>query len=185
MNGAELVANWLTPTVLFCILNLMIGSIFITSSLMRPLKKQRKGENEDEEPAQLVRVPSLFERVRSTNLSMYRSERPDPAHNMTPAQEQTHHREPEPEGEERKSDPGENAVPAESVLNKSAREKLPAEKGKLAVDRQPLAAFGRRDDEAVDAKADDFIKRFKQQLKLQRLDSILRYKEMLNRGMGR
>lgn len=31
----------------------------------------------------------------------------------------------------------------------------------------------------VDAKADDFINRFKQQLKLQRLDSILR-----NRGHG-
>ena len=34
-------------------------------------------------------------------------------------------------------------------------------------------SFG--DDEEVDAKADDFINRFKQQLKLQRLDSLLRY----------
>ncbi|KAF9605339.1 hypothetical protein IFM89_016104 [Coptis chinensis] len=39
-----------------------------------------------------------------------------------------------------------------------------------------------RDDEEVDAKADDFINKFKNQLKLQRLDSILRYKEMLGRG---
>ncbi|XP_059657040.1 pathogen-associated molecular patterns-induced protein A70-like [Cornus florida] len=31
-------------------------------------------------------------------------------------------------------------------------------------------------DEEVDAKADDFINRFKQQLKLQRLDSLLRYR---------
>lgn len=37
-------------------------------------------------------------------------------------------------------------------------------------------------DESVDAKADDFIERFKQQLKLQRLDSLQRLREMLNRG---
>ncbi|KAK4412615.1 Pathogen-associated molecular patterns-induced protein A70 [Sesamum alatum] len=37
-------------------------------------------------------------------------------------------------------------------------------------------------DEEVDAKADDFINRFKQQLKLQRLDSIIRYKDMIGRG---
>ncbi|KAM5566034.1 pathogen-associated molecular patterns-induced protein A70 [Rosa sericea] len=38
------------------------------------------------------------------------------------------------------------------------------------------------DDTEVDAKADDFINKFKQQLKLQRLDSIIRYKGMINRG---
>ncbi|KAL3818953.1 hypothetical protein ACJIZ3_004858 [Penstemon smallii] len=37
-------------------------------------------------------------------------------------------------------------------------------------------------DEEVDAKADDFINKFKQQLKLQRLDSIIRYKDMIGRG---
>ncbi|KAI4316525.1 hypothetical protein L6164_024502 [Bauhinia variegata] len=37
-------------------------------------------------------------------------------------------------------------------------------------------------DEEVDAKADDFINKFKKQLQLQRLDSIIRYKEMINRG---
>lgn len=47
-------------------------------------------------------------------------------------------------------------------------------------ERKPPAMDG--EDERVDEKADDFINRFKQQLKLQRLDSILRYKEMLSRG---
>ncbi|KAL6544327.1 hypothetical protein OROGR_010824 [Orobanche gracilis] len=37
-------------------------------------------------------------------------------------------------------------------------------------------------DQEVDAKADDFIHKFKQQLKLQRLDSIIRYKDMIGRG---
>ncbi|XP_057466609.1 pathogen-associated molecular patterns-induced protein A70-like [Actinidia eriantha] len=39
-------------------------------------------------------------------------------------------------------------------------------------------------DEEVDAKADDFINRFKHQLKLQKLDSIVRNKEMVTRGAG-
>ncbi|CAN1120957.1 Pathogen-associated molecular patterns-induced protein A70 [Linum perenne] len=38
------------------------------------------------------------------------------------------------------------------------------------------------DEEEEAAKADDFINKFKQQLKLQRLDSIIRYKEMVGRG---
>ncbi|KAM7256409.1 hypothetical protein ACFE04_012150 [Oxalis oulophora] len=33
----------------------------------------------------------------------------------------------------------------------------------------------------VDAKADDFINKFKQQLKLQRMDSLMRYKDMITR----
>ncbi|ESW33012.1 hypothetical protein PHAVU_001G036100 [Phaseolus vulgaris] len=41
------------------------------------------------------------------------------------------------------------------------------------------------DDDEVDAKADDFINKFKQQLKLQRLDSIMRYKEMIGRGSAK
>ncbi|WOK91347.1 hypothetical protein Cni_G00038 [Canna indica] len=58
--------------------------------------------------------------------------------------------------------------------------------------RRPATARGGRhaaveeeesDEEvAVDARADDFINRFRQQLNLQRLDSIVRFKEMLNRG---
>ncbi|KAF7127176.1 hypothetical protein RHSIM_Rhsim11G0044000 [Rhododendron simsii] len=41
------------------------------------------------------------------------------------------------------------------------------------------------DDEEVDSKADDFINKFKQQLKLQRLDSIVRYKDLISRGGGK
>ncbi|KAG4946509.1 hypothetical protein AAZX31_15G161800 [Glycine max] len=37
------------------------------------------------------------------------------------------------------------------------------------------------EEEGVDAKADDFINRFRQQLRLQRLDSIIRYRDMLKR----
>ncbi|KAL0410489.1 UNVERIFIED_CONTAM: Pathogen-associated molecular patterns-induced protein A70 [Sesamum latifolium] len=253
MNGVELVASWFTPTVLFCVLNLMIGTIFITSSL-KPPKQQGKlaghdgdrqpqllrvpslfervksinlsryyteqsdpvhyavagqhqhqqqeklGGHDDEQPPQLVRVPSFFERVKSINLSRYRAEQSDPAHHAVPAEEQeVHQQEPEYETEEHhhvtrsKSDTvtQATATAAVRVLKKCASEKVgkgeeevEADPRRPATTRERTAASG-REDEAVDAKADDFINRFRQQLKLQRLDSILRYREMLNRGTGR
>ncbi|PIN17271.1 hypothetical protein CDL12_10073 [Handroanthus impetiginosus] len=197
MNGVELMTSWFTPTVLFCILNLMIGTIFITSSL-KPQQSQRNiGDNEDSHPPpQLARVPSFLERVKSFNLSRYLSEPNEPVHYAVPAQEQAAHQvESEQETEEShhvtrsKSDTAEKATPAARVLKKSASEKVaPTKKIEEEVDlRRPVTerektAPSREEDDAVDAKADDFINRFRQQLKLQRLDSILRYKEMLNRG---
>ncbi|KAK7388198.1 hypothetical protein VNO78_23007 [Psophocarpus tetragonolobus] len=48
------------------------------------------------------------------------------------------------------------------------------------------ARVGCREDEEVDAKADDFINRFKKQLRLQRIDSLLRYRGDMtyHRGKG-
>ncbi|KAL2558626.1 hypothetical protein Fot_03365 [Forsythia ovata] len=40
-------------------------------------------------------------------------------------------------------------------------------------------------DHEMDAKADDFFNKFKQQLKLQKLDSIISYKYMIGRGWPR
>lgn len=50
--------------------------------------------------------------------------------------------------------------------------------------REGKAAKATEVDNEVDAKADDFINKFKQQLKMQRLDSIIRSKE-INRGNGK
>ncbi|KAJ8750590.1 hypothetical protein K2173_015758 [Erythroxylum novogranatense] len=51
--------------------------------------------------------------------------------------------------------------------------------------REGKAKVTEVDDAEVDAKADDFINKFKHQLKLQRIDSIIRYKDMVSRGSGR
>ncbi|KAI4337140.1 hypothetical protein L6164_015589 [Bauhinia variegata] len=48
--------------------------------------------------------------------------------------------------------------------------------------RETKVSATEADDEEVDAKADDFINKFKKQLQLQRLDSIARYKEMISGG---
>ncbi|KAJ0591455.1 hypothetical protein HanHA300_Chr03g0073521 [Helianthus annuus] len=78
-----------------------------------------------------------------------------------------------------------NRPPSKS--RKSGSEKRPTSDGGREVDvgKPPLAATKKAvqvHGESVDAKADDFIKRFKQQLKLQRLDSLKNFREMLHRG---
>ncbi|KAG8376146.1 hypothetical protein BUALT_Bualt09G0032900 [Buddleja alternifolia] len=191
MNGVEFVASWFTPTVLFCVMNLMIGTIFITSSL-RPHKSDQQNPGDEQQP-QLLRVPSLFERVKSFNLSRYRSEQPDPVHDTEPETEIEEPEAEEPHVTRTKSETVSKASPAR-MLKKSASEKVVVarkreeeeeeDRRRPATVREKTASY-RGEDEAVDEKADDFINRFRQQLKLQRLDSILRYKEMLNRGIGR
>lgn len=70
---------------------------------------------------------------------------------------------------------GEKMVMTEKEENEREGE---AKKKKKAVVRRKKANTVpfRGADEEVDAKADDFINKFKQQLKLQRLESLLRYR---------
>ncbi|GAB4853787.1 hypothetical protein Ancab_017981 [Ancistrocladus abbreviatus] len=84
------------------------------------------------------------------------------------------------------SEPKSKAVvePAEK-MRKSASEKLAEQESDIELRKTPararvgggMASFGNHDEE-VDAKADDFINRFKQQLRLQRLESLLRYRNV-------
>ncbi|KAL7167895.1 hypothetical protein ACSBR2_038350 [Camellia fascicularis] len=158
-----------------------------------PQQPDDEDEDEDEHnkknnnPPQLVRAPSLLERVKSFNFSLYRSEQPDPV------QHETHHVEEAHVTRRSKSDKtGEGPGPGPANMKKSASGKARAaveevDRRRPATMRErnaAAAAYGGEEEE-VDAKADDFINRFKQQLKLQRLDSILRYRDMLNRGSGR
>lgn len=75
-----------------------------------------------------------------------------------------------------------------SASSKSAfghfKEEDIVESRRPATAREAKPASAADDDDGVDAKADDFINKFKQQLQLQRLDSIIRYKDMIGRGAG-
>lgn len=292
MNGVELVASWLTPAVLFCVMNVMIGAIFFRSSLKPPRAKEELAAA----PApRLERVSSFLERVKSFNLSRYESERkPDPVYEAAREEEEEYHRvwrtrsvpaveaareveedtyheiveEPHqacrtrsvPAAEEAREEeeafhetteephrvgrtrsvPVQEAAreeedeeafheteephhversrsvpvtaaaarevyqqiveaqhvekaapasPAAKSLKKSASEKMLTVKEKEEEDeeyeRRPATARRRAAGEEVDGKANDFINKFRQQLKLQRMDSIVRYNEMIDRGAGR
>ncbi|ESR64087.1 DUF4408 domain-containing protein [Citrus sinensis] len=319
--------SWFTPTVLFVFLNIMIGTIAITSSLATQKGNDQQQQQQHQEPyrhPQLVRTPSVLQRLKSINFYNYRSPEPNTnfaqnthftSHHFNQEQEQeqqqeepqyqhqpplwgrspsmlqkfksinlynyfsqesttldksqeaahTHyppnqarqqeqdqghnHLEPEQEyeeegpkggGEEEEEEEeggpkgeeedhfqdqeqtfdeiysqlkGSNSVARTKSDTKPASgeilKKLPKKMKKSASSKSAFNHFreediveveARRpatvkefgnakvaqvDDEGVDAKADDFIHKFKQQLKLQRMDSIIRYNEMVNRGSGR
>ncbi|KAL3532625.1 hypothetical protein ACH5RR_006146 [Cinchona calisaya] len=192
MNGAiqstvSCISSLFTPTVLFCILNLIIGTIFITSRLKKKDSNQQLGEDHmvNSSPPQLVRVPSFLDRVKSFSnfSSSYRSEQPDPfrpaAQNADPDEELEKKVEVDVILESHDQRMMEKSVVVEELDDRRRRtEMVRVRKGRWS---DETVSFGEDEGGGVDEKADDFINRFRQQLKLQRLNSILRYKEMLNR----
>ncbi|KAK8343414.1 hypothetical protein V6Z11_A07G012800 [Gossypium hirsutum] len=125
----------------------------------------------------LTRAPSLLQRVTS----FYRSDS-----GKLNTETVDHPETDEPGSTKPEHNNNKNNV---KQMKKSASEKTTerAEEDEEEVEkRRPVTtriekttSFGDGDDQGVDAKADDFINRFKQQLKLQRLDSLLRYRDML------
>ncbi|XP_075515982.1 uncharacterized protein LOC142550820 [Primulina tabacum] len=93
------------------------------------------------------------------------------------------------------TEPASGKIPAKlpARMKKSASLKSPfrhleeediVEGRRLATVKENGNAKASDGDEEVDAKADDFINKFKQQLKLQRLDSVIRYKDVVGRATG-
>uniref|UniRef100_A0A1D1XNQ5 4-chlorobenzoate--CoA ligase n=1 Tax=Anthurium amnicola TaxID=1678845 RepID=A0A1D1XNQ5_9ARAE len=228
------VKSWFTPTVLFVLLNLVIGTIVVTSKGIRRVHAHPKDEDGhqpnhhfprlDDQQSALFRYPSsVLERLKSIgSLCRHRSGEipsetvaapaPAPATPMLVS-----HRESDAEGTFETLDEAYKAAAAapppehhfwrsQSDSQPTAGEmpvKLPAKLKKSASAKSAFDHFEENEeevaaavtaqrpattrpshptDEEVDAKADDFINRFRQQLKLQRLDSIMRYKEMLTRS---
>lgn len=190
------VYGWLTPTVLFLLLNLVIGTIAFSSS------RVPAGNN-----PQLCRSPSLvFDRLRSFNLRFasptttieLQHTEPEPEPGPEPKLEEQHEQQHIARSQsDTKPTAGEVPEKLAKKMKKSATMKsvfnhFELEGEDIANDREiekqrpattrEVSVREREEDAEVDAKADDFINRFKHQLKLQRLDSIIRYKEMLNRS---
>lgn len=234
--------SWFTPTVLFVFLNLMIGTIAFTSGLGSTTQtQQRKQLGEEDTKTELGRSPSILQRLKSINLSSYRSQEPAPLTSSiattasNPLIIENEHTLPFPDNDEQAVEEGEQTLdeiydqiqgrhfdrtrsdpepssddlPATLLkMKKSAslkssvvahfkeddvvesRRPATVREGKAkVVELKRLAdgdddGDGNSDDEQVDAKADDFINKFKQQLKLQRLDSMMRYREVIKRGNG-
>ncbi|KAJ8766912.1 hypothetical protein K2173_011730 [Erythroxylum novogranatense] len=149
------------------------------------------------DPPQFERAPSLLQRVKSINFSsFYRSEQELDVGSQTELDRGSevvveHHEVKRSKSESRvapersvrdkmKKSASEKAVAVEDVAQdmEEEEEREKVERRRPATSRMDRkVSFG---DDGVDEKADDFINRFKQQLRLQRLDSLLRYKEMLH-----
>ncbi|CAN6327445.1 unnamed protein product [Urochloa humidicola] len=115
-------------------------------------------------PAPLSRAPSVLERLRSFGLSRFRSGDLGPdlsaaAAATTPAADE---KKPAAQYGRSRSEPAREQGKKEPRMRKSSSSVVEEEEGE-----EPAADHG------VDARADDFINKFRQQLQLQRLNSLL------------
>ncbi|OEL23897.1 hypothetical protein BAE44_0015084 [Dichanthelium oligosanthes] len=225
-NPWSLVRGYFSPATLFLLLNMVIGSIALTS---RSRSRHHHHHHLDEDnryqqqhcgdqrqyappppPAPLARTSSVMERLRSLGLYRFRSGDFPPEYNHhlsaagstdstsghesggTQEAHQAQYARSRSEPVARPPPPARKATNKKAVVREVKKlERAPAQ---TQVRRAPRAPAPRaqqlvvREEDAaavvsVDARADDFINKFRQQLQLQRLNSLLNYKEMLNRGL--
>ncbi|KAI3772798.1 hypothetical protein L6452_03992 [Arctium lappa] len=134
-------------------------------------------------PGQLVRAPSFIERVKSFKISSpFKSGPPSSESEITDSN--------------RIGNPDHHAIRSKSEKSSANKSVVEIKKTRSEIrlpsddddeedfeSKRPATTRERRSggDAGVDAKADDFITRFRQQLKLQRVESLVRYNDILQR----
>ncbi|URE44794.1 Cotton fiber expressed protein [Musa troglodytarum] len=164
--------GWFTPAVLFLLLNLVIGSIAVASKSSH--HRAAAGDDGAAYPGRfLARSPSIvLHRLLSFNLHRCSSGEIPP-----PSEASDHH--PERSGRTQ-SDAGPSD--AEMPPRLSVQIKKSASEAEIKKSASEAAAAARETvdpaegdcEEDVDARADDFINRFRRQLMMQRMASITR-----------
>ncbi|KAK4764772.1 hypothetical protein SAY86_025862 [Trapa natans] len=160
-----------------------------------PESEQARALTSQKDPPSLARRPSFLDRVKSVNFSLFGQDEPDQAdhadttdHQATRVNSNTRPRKGDAPtrltGKMNKSESDRTSV-IYFKAEEDEIEDLASELGKKRGHVGAAAEEEEGEEEEIDARADDFINRFKQQLRLQRLDSILRYKEMFNRSSAR
>ncbi|KAM0933545.1 hypothetical protein DsansV1_C35g0230041 [Dioscorea sansibarensis] len=195
------VHRWFTPTTLFIVLNLVIATIAITSKALRAGDDHTAAEPRKLARAPSL----VLDRIRSFNLNLYRSPAllvptldpipPSPSPSSPPdpvadlASEASDHEQHHFTRSQSDARPTAGEVPEKlaAKMKKSAsvqsafshfeeKEIAPPPTEEAATATAPVNVdHGEEEGGEVDARADDFINRFRQQLKLQRLDSLLSY----------
>ncbi|KAJ3694986.1 hypothetical protein LUZ60_000363 [Juncus effusus] len=142
-------------------------------------------------PPPIGRTSSILDRIKSINLYRFRSGEAQNQQVQPDNYKEPYHY------ERSRSDPSSSSSRhgvVDAVVPKSEKKKKKIKKtvssgegAELSVRRrrrEPAPAVVEEEEVEVDlhARADDFISKFKENLKIQRLNSILNYTEMLNRG---
>ncbi|CAL4970555.1 unnamed protein product [Urochloa decumbens] len=195
----EAARGWLTPAVLFVLVNLVVATIAVASWLMSP----EPGAAGDDagggwRGAALLRSPSFaVDRLRASfsfsRLGLAAADHFDYSAAAAAVEEPSEPQPPAPAASPAETGGGAEREREEARVERSEaaaelaapdKRRPRARKVRRAATEEPAAlvaearaAGGNRGEEPaveVDARADDFIKRFRQQLRLQRLDSILR-----------
>jgi hypothetical protein len=214
----SLVRGYFSPATLFLLLNVVIGTIALTSRSHRRDEEHEHCYAPPPPPAPIARTSSIVERLRSLGLYRFSSGDFPPEYNHhhlsattadgasdASSAQDAHHQCAKSQSEQaarpppavRNTDRNAETVTCRAVKKSTTEvrkmERAPAQP--RLVQRAPprasapVRAVAAREVEegdaavSVDARADDFINRFRQQLQLQRLNSLLNYKEMLNRGL--
>ncbi|KFK29122.1 hypothetical protein AALP_AA7G091700 [Arabis alpina] len=133
--------------------------------------------HEDDVPTE---APSLLQRVKSIKLpSLYRSD-PDPnTEEKSPARTKSESSKPVMKKKKKKMTKSASEKGGVGYIDREEETVEDVEKRRPETTRVERTTSIGEGEEGVDDKASDFINKFKQQLKLQRLDSFLRYREML------
>ncbi|CAA6666152.1 unnamed protein product [Spirodela intermedia] len=203
------VNGWFTPSVLFVLLNIVIGTIAVTSKGIRGMHPHPRNDDDPlhqhiSGPDQFHSSPSMLERLKSFR-GFYRTQSGQIPFEAAVVEASLRGSEAD-KSLENLDDAYEAAVATSSTkehpVSRSQSESTPTVRkmaAKLMKSVSAMSAFQLEEkvvpqrpatpkpshppeDEEVDAKADDFINRFRQQLNLQRLESIIRYRDMLGRG---
>ncbi|KAG0539133.1 hypothetical protein BDA96_03G296400 [Sorghum bicolor] len=231
---SSLVRGYFSPATLFLLLNMVIGTIALTSRSHRrrhghrddvdgghhyQYQHQHRGHVHDQPqhhhhhhqyapPPQLARTSSVMDRLRSLGLYRFRSGDfpPEYNHHLSAATEDSaaaaaaHSssvmKQDQAQYTRSRSEPARSKRPPPARKNNDKKEDHAVVKNSTSVSEvkklerapAPRGLVVREEEDAaasvsVDARADDFINKFRQQLQLQRLNSLLNYKEMLNRGL--
>ncbi|KAF8677950.1 hypothetical protein HU200_046307 [Digitaria exilis] len=222
-NPWSLFRGYFSAATLFLLLNMVIGTIALTSRSRRHNHHHHlDGDHYHYEhcgdqypppppPVPLARASSVMERLRSLGLYRFRSGDFPPEynhHHLSATDSTSGHEGSTPQYARSRSEPAarpppparkatnnnkEEAVissraagsevkkleraPVQTQVRRAARPRAPVPRALVVREEVDAAAV------SVDARADDFINKFRQQLQLQRLNSLLNYKEMLNRGL--
>uniref|UniRef100_J3L3E0 DUF4408 domain-containing protein n=1 Tax=Oryza brachyantha TaxID=4533 RepID=J3L3E0_ORYBR len=213
--GWSLLRGYFSPATLFLLLNVVIGTIALTSRSHRRHhddderhKAQRQHQHDhyhepqrryDDQyapppplPAPLARTSSVMERLRSFGLYRFRSGDFPPEYNLSAAAAANaicdESEKQQAQYTRSRSEPAARPLPpvehGRGGGHRAPPPRAPARPVQAAAKEEASTAGspGLATASSVDARADDFINKFREQLQLQRLNSLLNYTEMLNRG---